>query len=60
MRSVADYLEKAVEFEKLAGETANASLKKRYADLADCYKLLAEDRRRLIALHEIDSDVPPK
>jgi hypothetical protein len=60
MRSVADYLAKAAEFDKMAAEAANASLKKRYADLAECYRLLAEDRKRLINQHVIDSDGPPQ
>jgi hypothetical protein len=59
MRSVADYLAKAAEFDKLTAEATNASLKKRYADLAECYRLLAADRKKLIDEHVIDSDKPP-
>jgi hypothetical protein len=56
MRSVAAYLAKAAEFEKLAADPANAALKKRYADLADCYRLLAEERKKLIDQHVINPD----
>ena len=58
MRTVAEYREKAAEFEKLAADATNVSLQKRYADLADCYRLLAEDRAKLIAVLEIKSDLP--
>jgi len=48
MRSVAEYLSKAAEFERLAAESTNSSLRRRYDDIAACYRLLAQDRRRLI------------
>ena len=48
MRSVTDYMLKALEFDGLAAATAEATLKKRYADLAECYRLLAAERQRLI------------
>jgi hypothetical protein len=49
MRSVEEYLRRAAEFERIANESMHPSLKKRYADLADCYRLLADERRRLIS-----------
>ena len=48
MRTIADYLAKAVEFDHLAQSAPDPVLKRRYADLAECYRLLAVERRRLI------------
>jgi hypothetical protein len=48
MRSVAEYLEKAAEFDELARSTSEPALKKRYADVAESYRLLAIVRQRLI------------
>ena len=58
MRSVAEYLAKAAEFEELAGSASEPALKKRYADVAECYRLLANERRRLITTGAIKSDQP--
>jgi hypothetical protein len=55
MRSVDEYLERAVEFDKLASEASDPTLKKRYADVAECYRLLADERQRLIAAGAIKS-----
>jgi hypothetical protein len=49
MRSVAEYMDKAAEFDRLAADATDPTLKKRYADLAGCFRLLAQDRERLIA-----------
>ena len=35
------------------------ALKKRYADVAECYRLLARECERLIATHVIATDMPP-
>ena len=48
MRTVAEYLAKATEFDELAGTAPDAGLRKRFADLAECYRLLANERKRLI------------
>jgi hypothetical protein len=57
MRSVAEYLARAAEFDKLARLASEQPvLKKRYIDIAECYRLLAEDRQRLIAAGEITSE----
>ena len=48
MRSVKEYLERAVEFDGLEAEASEPALKKRYADIAECYRLLARERQRLI------------
>ena len=56
MRSVTEYIDKAVEFSRLAADTPDQTLKKRYADLAACYRLLAQDRERLIAEGSVADD----
>lgn len=56
MRSVAEYFAKATAFDELARSTSEPSLQKRYADIAECYRLLAEERQRLIAEGTIDSE----
>ena len=48
MGRVAEYLEKAAEFDELARSTSEPVLKKRYADVAESYRLLAIVRQRLI------------
>jgi hypothetical protein len=48
MRSVAEYLEKAAEFDELARSTSEPVLKQRYADVAESYRLLAMVWQRLI------------
>ena len=59
MRSVADYLEKAAEFEALAAAADIDVLKKRYGDIAACYRLLAKDREWLIGTGTIPSEPFP-
>jgi hypothetical protein len=59
MRSVTDYLAKAGEFDTLATDARDAVLKKRYADLAECYRLLAKERERLIAEGAVLPDHQP-
>ena len=49
MREVSEYLAKAAEFATRAADAADEGLKRRYLDLAECYRLLAAERRRLIA-----------
>lgn len=48
MRSVAEYLEKAAEFDELARSTSEPALKRRYANVAESYRLLAIVWQRLI------------
>jgi hypothetical protein len=55
VRGVAEYLEKAAEFDALAKEASEPGLKKRYADVAECYRLLAGERQRLIKTGAIES-----
>ena len=59
MRSVEEYVSKAEEFERLAAGSANASLAKRYADVASCFRLLAEERKRLIVEGTIEPATLP-
>ena len=56
MRSVAEYLERAAEFEALAAEASIESLKKRYKDIAAFYRLLAKDREWLIGTGAIEGE----
>jgi hypothetical protein len=58
MRSVAEYFEKAAEFDELARGARDPALKKRYADLAECYRLLANERQRLIETGGIEPEPP--
>ena len=58
MRSVAAYLEKAAEFDELARSTSEPALEKRYADVAESYRLLAIVRRRLIETGDLKPDQP--
>ena len=57
MRSVAEYLERAAEFEALAS-TATVELRKRYGDIAACYRLLAKEREWLIGTGAIEGEQP--
>lgn len=54
LRSVAEYLERAAEFEGMAASAGVEVLKKRYADIAACYRLLAKDREWLIGTGAIE------
>jgi hypothetical protein len=56
--SVGEYLKRAAEFEALAAETSIEPLKKRYTDLAACYRLLAKDRQGLISTGNIEGEPP--
>jgi hypothetical protein len=56
LRSVAEYLERAAEFEGMAALASVDVLKKRYADIAACYRLLAKDREWLIGTGTIASE----
>ena len=49
MRTIREYLAKADEFEQLARSAPVADLRKRYADMAESYRLMARERKRLIA-----------
>jgi hypothetical protein len=56
MRTTAEYLAKAVEFDDLANTAPRPELKQRYADLAACYRLLAKERERLVAEGVLSAD----
>jgi hypothetical protein len=56
VRSVAEYLGKAAEFEALAAAADIDVLRKRYADIAACYRLLAKDREWLISTGAIEGE----
>jgi hypothetical protein len=58
MRMVAVYLAKVAEFDALARRAVEASLKRRFKDMADSYRLLAEERRRHIDDKKLHRKVP--
>src|SRR4051812_50148825 len=47
-RRVAEYLHEGARFYALSLGTSDLTLKKRYADMAECYRLLAADLERLM------------
>jgi hypothetical protein len=53
---VAEYLERAAEFERMAASAGVDILKKRYTDIAACYRLLAKDREWLIGTGAVGSE----
>jgi hypothetical protein len=60
VRTVTEYLLKAVEFDGLAQTAPDEAFKKRYADLAECYRMLAEERKQLMASGTIQALEPDK
>jgi len=60
MRTVARYRRKAAEFDALASRDVEASLKQRFTNIADSYRLLAKERRRDIDDKKLDTKVPPQ
>jgi hypothetical protein len=58
VRSVAQYLERAAEFEALAATASVDALKRRYGDIAACYRLLAKEREWLIETGAIEGEPP--
>ena len=56
MRSVREYLERAIEFDRLEADATEPALKKRYADIAECYRLLSRERQRLIEAGTLRSE----
>jgi hypothetical protein len=58
VRNVAEYLERAAEFEAQAAATSIDTLKKRYADIAAYYRLLAKEREWPISTAAIEGSEP--
>jgi hypothetical protein len=58
VRSVSEYLERAAEFEALAASATVDVLRKRYSDIAACYRLLAKEREWLIGTGAIEGERP--
>jgi hypothetical protein len=56
VRSVAEYLERAAEFEALAATATVDVLRMRYGDIAACYRLLAKEREWLIGTGAIEGE----
>ena len=55
MRSVEQYLARAAEFDEMVNATSVPVLKSRYSDNAECYRLFAYERQRLIDEGDIES-----
>jgi hypothetical protein len=53
MRSATEYMEKAAEFERMAGATRDPILQARFSNIAGSYRLLASEQEWLI---EIDAE----
>jgi len=49
MRNVSEYVAKAAEFDELAKGAPTPDLRRRFADMAECYRLLARERKRMVA-----------
>jgi hypothetical protein len=58
MRSFAEYLEKAAEFDEQARLTSEPTLRTRYAHVAECYRLLANELQRLIETGALKPEQP--
>lgn len=49
VRTVEEYVMKAAEFDRMAKDASDPSFKKRFADMAETYRLLATERKRMLA-----------
>jgi hypothetical protein len=58
MRTVEAYLDQMAKFRAMAAATSEPTLRKRYSDLSECYRLLAEERERLIDQGVLEPDPP--
>jgi hypothetical protein len=58
MRTVAEYVAKVAEFKAQAERTSDPALKKRYADMAASYQIMADERLRMIAAGEKPDGTP--
>jgi hypothetical protein len=58
MRTVADYLAKAAEFNLLSDRESDPARKRRYTDLTESYRDMASDRQRRIVDGAIKPDPP--
>jgi hypothetical protein len=60
MRAVADYMQKAAEFDLLAARVDRpVPLRTRYPEIAECYRMLAKEHERLVAQGAILSEPLP-
>ena len=58
MRTVAEYVAKVAEVKARAERASDPALKKRYADMAASYQIMADERLRMIAAGEKTDDAP--
>ena len=54
LSSIAKYLEKAAEFEQLAGATQDPVLQARFSNIAGSYRLLAREREWLMEIEAVE------
>lgn len=59
MRTVAEYVAKVAEFRACAERATDPTLRKRYADMAASYQIMADERLRMIAAGEKTEPPPP-
>jgi hypothetical protein len=55
VRTAAEYMEKAAEFEQMAGATQDPVLQARFSSIAGCYRLLAREREWLIEIGAMEN-----
>ena len=58
VRTVAEYVAKVAEYRTRAERAPNPGLKRRYADMAASYQVMADERLRMIAAGEKTDDAP--
>jgi len=58
VRTVAEYVAKVAEYRTRAERAPNPGLKRRYADMAASYQVMADERLRMIAAGEKPDDAP--
>ena len=58
VRSATSYLKQADAFADMANAASHPQLRRRLADLAECYRILARERNRLAAGGTIPSEAP--
>ena len=60
MKMIAEYLEHAIQFERMAAQESDASLKERLLKQAAEYRRLAEKRAALLGLAKPPPSKPPQ
>jgi hypothetical protein len=58
MRTAAEYLEKAAQFDGLAKTCCDPELQRQLAEVAESFRLIARERQRLIKAGPIEPESP--